>query len=162
GAGDSVGREQNGSEPEWNHVGQTRTDRFLALGHFGIARRNQPIRQPGEPNHGGERIVHSSATWRSQPPTATTKKTTEDNAQPSIMTGCSTKSLNAAKGPAPSAPSTTRWSQESVTAITLAKVTLPSGRSTACRRAAPTARMVACGGLMMAVNSRTPYMPRLE
>ena len=30
------------------------------------------------------------------------------------------------------------------------------------RRVAPTARMVACGGLMMAENSRTPYMPRLE
>ena len=34
--------------------------------------------------------------------------------------------------------------------------------STACRRAAPTARMVPCGGLMIAENSRTPYMPRLE
>ena len=45
---------------------------------------------------------------------------------------------------------------------TLAKATPPSARSTACRRAAPTARIVACGGLMMAANSRTPYMPRLE
>ena len=42
------------------------------------------------------------------------------------------------------------------------KPTPPSSFSTACRRAAPTARIVACGGLMMAENSRTPYMPRLE
>src|SRR5437773_2452448 len=35
----------------------------------------------------------------------------------------------------------------------LAKATPPSSFSTACRRAAPTARMVACGGLMMAENS---------
>ena len=31
-----------------------------------------------------------------------------------------------------------------------------------CRSAAPTARMVACGGLMIAENSMTPCMPRLE
>ena len=40
--------------------------------------------------------------------------------------------------------------------------TPPSSVSTGRRCAAPTARMVACGGLMMAENSRTPYMPRLE
>src|SRR5712671_2420714 len=44
----------------------------------------------------------------------------------------------------------------------LANATPPSAVSTACRRAAPIARMVACGGLMMAANSRTPYMPRFE
>ena len=42
------------------------------------------------------------------------------------------------------------------------ELTLPSSVSTGARRAAPTARMVACGGLMIAENSRTPYMPRLE
>src|SRR5216684_1635797 len=82
--------------------------------------------------------------------------------QISIVTGCSAKPLNADSSSAPSAPSTTRWSQESVTDSTLAKATAPVSVSTACRRAAPTARMVACGGLMMAENSRTPYMPRLE
>src|SRR5450759_4225095 len=40
--------------------------------------------------------------------------------------------------------------------------TAPSSVSIGARRVAPTARMVACGGLMMAENSRTPYMPRLE
>src|ERR1700682_170216 len=80
----------------------------------------------------------------------------------SMVTGISTKALNAAKSSAPTAPSSTRWSPDSVTARKLAKATPPSGFSTACRRAAPTARIVACGGLMMAENSRTPYMPRLE
>src|SRR3974377_1322500 len=40
--------------------------------------------------------------------------------------------------------------------------TPPSSVSTGARRVEPTARMVACGGLMMAENSRTPYMPRLD
>src|SRR3954454_22449137 len=80
----------------------------------------------------------------------------------SAVTGCSMKPRNAATSSAPSAPSTTRWSQESVPVIMLANATPPSAVSTACRRAAPTARMVACGGLMMAENSRTPYMPRFE
>src|SRR5579864_6187537 len=80
----------------------------------------------------------------------------------SMVTGFSRKALTAASSSAPTAPSSTRWSQDKVTARKLAKATPPSGFSTACRRAAPTARMVACGGLMMAENSRTPYMPRLE
>ena len=70
--------------------------------------------------------------------------------------------LNAASSSAPSAPSTTRWSQDNVTVIWLMNFTPPSSASTGARRVAPTARMVACGGLMMAENSRTPYMPRFE
>src|SRR6202011_6153393 len=80
----------------------------------------------------------------------------------SIATGCSISALNAASSSAPSAPSTTRWSQPSVTVIWLTNFTPPSAVSTGRRCAAPTARMVACGGLMMAVNSRTPYMPRFD
>ena len=63
---------------------------------------------------------------------------------------------------APSAPSTTRWSQDNVAVIWLMNLTPPSSVSIGARRVAPTARMVACGGLMIAANSRTPYMPRLE
>src|SRR5579885_1738454 len=44
----------------------------------------------------------------------------------------------------------------------LEKATPPSSLSIACRRAAPTASIVACGGLMIAVNARTLCMPRLE
>src|ERR1700730_16422134 len=74
-----------------------------------------------------------------------------------MVNGLSTKPLNAASSPPPTLPSSTRWSQDSVTASILAKATPPSGFSTACRRAAPTARIVACGGLMMAEDSRQPY-----
>ena len=41
--------------------------------------------------------------------------------------------------------------------MTLAKATPPSSVSTACRRAAPTARMVACGGLMMAESAHAGH-----
>src|SRR5579863_3757138 len=82
--------------------------------------------------------------------------------QTSMLTGISTNALKAASSFAPSAPSTTRWSHDSVTLSMLANTTPPSSFSIAWRRAAPTARMVACGGLMMAENSRTPYMPRLD
>src|SRR5262245_21094132 len=80
----------------------------------------------------------------------------------SMRTGLSSSALNAASNCAPSAPSTTRWSQDSVTVIWLTNFTPPSAASTGRRWDAPTARIVACGGLMMAENSRTPYMPRLE
>src|SRR5262245_38441302 len=62
---------------------------------------------------------------------------------------------------APTAPSTTRWSQESVHDI---KVATSTSSPTTIGRfpAVPTARMVACGGLITASKLWMPYMPRLE
>ena len=72
--------------------------------------------------------------------------------------------LNAPSHVAPTAPSTTRWSAESVTFIMVAvrqpAPLLPS--ATTRFSAAPTARMPACGVLTIAANWRTPKLPRLE
>ena len=59
------------------------------------------------------------------------------------------------------APSTARWSLDSVTDITHAASILPA-RATARSSPAPTARMVACGGLITAAKSLMPYMPRFD
>ena len=58
------------------------------------------------------------------------------------------------------APSTGRWSTDRVTCITVATARALSTTTGSCR-AAPTARMAACGGLMMPANSSVPNMPRL-
>ena len=55
----------------------------------------------------------------------------------------------------------TRWSHDMRTVITVA-ISTRSPRTTARFSPAPTARIDACGGLMTAVKSRMPNMPRLE
>jgi hypothetical protein len=57
--------------------------------------------------------------------------------------GDSQRSLNAANSCAPSTPSITRWSHDSVTVKALLKRTVPSGPSDGRRSAMPTARMAA-------------------
>src|SRR5262249_42255841 len=81
--------------------------------------------------------------------------------QTTIITGFSISALNALSSTAPSAPSTARWSVASPTVIMCAASILPL-RTTARSSPAPTERMLACGGLMMAQNSLMPYMPRFE
>src|SRR5262249_30135256 len=136
------------------HRPQQAADTIIVI--FEQAAMHQPAEreQENEQDNDGDDEAPVHACWSS------TKH--GDPPQISAVTGVSTNPRNAARSSAPTAPSTTRWSQDSVTVIVLSKPTVPSFFSTACRRDAPTARMVACGGLMMAENSRTPYMPRLE
>lgn len=63
---------------------------------------------------------------------------------------------------APTAPSTTRWSQLKVTVNTCAAFGLPSGPGTSLLSVFPTARMQACGGLITAEKLLIPNMPKLE
>ena len=65
---------------------------------------------------------------------------------------------------APTAPSTTLWSADSVTFIMVEVRHPPGAAPSATTRfsAAPTARMPACGVFTMAANWRTPKDPRLE
>ena len=63
---------------------------------------------------------------------------------------------------APTAPSTTLWSQDIVTLIMLATEGPPSAPTTTFFSVPPTAKMHACGGLMMAVNWLMPNMPKLD
>src|SRR5882762_8129738 len=79
----------------------------------------------------------------------------------SIEAGSSMKILSVCRKRAPVAPSITRWSQDIVTVMIVAETIFPS-RATARSSPAPTARIALCGGLMMAVNSLIPNMPRLE
>src|SRR5262245_43765491 len=74
-----------------------------------------------------------------------------------IITGSSISVLNAPM----SSPSTARWSVESVTDIIQAASILPLF-TIARSSPAPTARMVACGGLMTAAKSLIPYIPRFD
>src|SRR5207245_1639201 len=55
----------------------------------------------------------------------------------------------------------TRWSQESVNAIRRPTPRPPSS-TTGTRRTEPTARIAPSGGLMIAENSATSYIPRFE
>src|SRR6266550_4301451 len=64
-----------------------------------------------------------------------------------IMTGFSINALNALSSTAPSAPSTARWSVASPTVIICAASILPL-RAIARSSAAPTERMLACGGIL--------------
>src|SRR5947209_18116014 len=89
------------------------------------------------------------------------KRGHDGSSHTTIITGFSISPLNAPISSAPSAPSTARWSQESVTLITCAATIWPL-RTIARSSAAPAARMVACGGLITAVKSLMPYMPRFE
>src|SRR5690606_4994567 len=74
--------------------------------------------------------------------------------------GCSRMALTSRRNWAASAPSVTRWSADRVMRIMGRMTTAPS-RATGVSVTAPTARMAAWGGLMMATKSSTPYMPRL-
>ena len=69
--------------------------------------------------------------------------------------------LNAAMNSAPTAPSTARWSTDSVQLITVASARAPSV-TTGRGPPAPTARMQPWGGLMTAAKSLMPNIPRLE
>ncbi len=55
----------------------------------------------------------------------------------------------------------TRWSTESCTVITVATASAPAFTTGRCSPA-PTARMPACGGLMIAAKCVTPYIPMFE
>src|SRR6266446_5675706 len=69
--------------------------------------------------------------------------------------------LKACSHCAPTAPSTTRWSQAMVQLMMVAIATWPFFTTGRCSPA-PTARMPPCGGLITAAKSLMPYMPRLE
>src|SRR5262249_6891407 len=79
----------------------------------------------------------------------TTRTYSSSPVHTTIITGFSIRALNAPSSTAPSAPSTARWSVASPTVMTCAASILPS-RTTARSSPAPTERIVACGGLMMA------------
>src|SRR5437588_962702 len=86
---------------------------------------------------------------------------TTDQRQTTIMTGFSIRILNAPSSSAPSTPSTARWSVESVADIITATSILPFF-TIALSSAVPTARIVACGGLITAAKSLMPYIPRFD
>src|SRR5919206_340017 len=54
-----------------------------------------------------------------------------------------------------------RWSQESVSSITVLTLTSPS-RTTGRGVISPTARIAACGGLITAPKRLIPYIPRVD
>src|SRR6185436_451853 len=75
--------------------------------------------------------------------------------------GFSSRRLTSARNWAAVAPSTTRWSELSVTFMRR-PARISSSTTTGTLRTAPTARIALSGGLMMAVNSVTSNIPRLE
>src|SRR5262249_37436678 len=75
--------------------------------------------------------------------------------------GASRVALRSARNCAPMAPSTTRWSADSVTRMRLPTASCPS-TTTGLSAIAPTARIAASGGLMIATNSSTGNIPRFE
>ncbi len=77
------------------------------------------------------------------------------------LSGCSRVHLNAPRSFAAREPSMARWSTDSVTVIIVATAGA-SPRTITRFSAAPIARIVVCGGLMIAANRPTPYMPRFE
>src|SRR3954467_13852136 len=82
-----------------------------------------------------------------------------------IPIGFSSNLMISARSLAPSTPSTTRWSHDSVSVMrrAISIVSRPSRDATTARfSVVPTARMTDSGGLMMATNSRTPNMPRFD
>src|ERR1700676_2906740 len=81
--------------------------------------------------------------------------------QSRICNGFSTMPTNVRIHSAAIDPSIGRWSTDNVTRTTVAIASSPSC-TTGSLRAAPTARIADCGGLMMAENSSVPYIPRFE
>src|SRR6185312_3002971 len=78
-----------------------------------------------------------------------------------MVIGSSISGLKAASQRAPVAPSTTRWSQVSVTLMTVAMaISLP--RTTGRFWPTPTLMIAPCGSLMIEANDLMPNMPRLE
>src|SRR5699024_10077943 len=80
--------------------------------------------------------------------------------QTTIRSGSSSSDFRSPRNTAAAAPLSTRWSTVVVIVITVRVVSSPS-RITGSSTAAPTARIAASGGLMMAVKSSIPYIPRL-
>ena len=78
-----------------------------------------------------------------------------------IKIGFSNICLNVCKNFAPVAPSITRWSQLIVTFIIFIDLNSPS-LTTTVGFAVPTAKIAASGGLMIAVNSLMPNIPKFE
>src|SRR5262245_27859090 len=105
--------------------------------------------------------VEGGLSHAASPAKAVALALAQHRAHTTIMTGFSISALKALSSTAPSAPSTARWSVASPTVIMCAAAILPL-RTTARSSPAPTERMLACGGLMMAQNSLMPYMPRFE
>src|SRR5918995_733134 len=79
----------------------------------------------------------------------------------SARPGSSRSAFTSSRNRAPSAPSTVRWSQVSVTVI-IARTTTSPPRATGRSSTEPTARIAACGGFSTAMNCWTPNMPRFE
>src|SRR5690606_12773298 len=79
----------------------------------------------------------------------------------SIRTGSSRSPLNVCKKAEPTAPSTTRWSQDRVTFMILPIFISPFLTITV-SLIPPTAKIQASGGLIIAVNSSIPNIPKLE
>ena len=73
--------------------------------------------------------------------------------------GSSMSSARVARDGAPRAPSSARWSHERVSFISAARPAALYGHDAAAIR--PTARIAAWGGLMIAMNPSTSYIPRL-
>src|SRR3989454_318895 len=80
--------------------------------------------------------------------------------QTSSARGSSISSARAPRNWAPRAPSRARWSQDRVSTIVGWTAGWPL-RATTRSAMRPTARMAACGGVAVAVQASTPYMPRL-
>src|SRR5262247_790472 len=150
---DVLRRQQDRADEQRHQIAGARQGRFSALDGLAVTGRHDPVGKPGQPEPGDQGAIG---------PVGHARGLRAASFYTSIVTGRSTKPLKAPRSSAPSVPSTTRWSHASVTVIWLTKRTPPSSLSVGRCCAAPTARMVACGGLMTAENSRMPYMPSLE
>mmetsp|Transcript_1425 Transcript_1425/g.3501 ORF Transcript_1425/g.3501 Transcript_1425/m.3501 type:complete len:239 (+) Transcript_1425:132-848(+) len=114
-----------------------------------------------------ERSVRVSGARPIEPAGAVFGSVAQLTGYKSSASGVSMCFLNDLSQVAPMEPSTTRWSLESVTVmmlLTMKGLVAASGPSLATTffSVPPTARMHACGALMMAVNCLMPNMPRLE
>src|SRR5271166_4558542 len=78
----------------------------------------------------------------------------------SHFSGCRMASTTSFRNPAARAPSTTRWSLDSVT-VSMGRTTICPSTATTRSTIFATARIAACGGVMMAVNASTSNIPRL-
>ncbi len=86
------------------------------------------------------------------------------DSQSNMLAGSSRYPLNTWSHVAPTAPSITLWSHDSVTVTNVPSSNDPGSSllGTTFFSAAPTARIHACGGFTMAANWDTPNMPKLE
>mmetsp|Transcript_31925 Transcript_31925/g.81189 ORF Transcript_31925/g.81189 Transcript_31925/m.81189 type:complete len:406 (+) Transcript_31925:1204-2421(+) len=86
---------------------------------------------------------------------------TPPKAHMSRLAGASSPARSAARNAAAASPSTARASADSVAVMRVTGDGLPPTSAVPAWKP-PTARMAACGGLMMAEKEDRPYMPRLE